>query len=147
MMGHPQRIRLSRAKGWRMPPDTVSVARPGPWGNPFVVGEYGTRAQCVWKFALLAAGGFVDLGCNMEPDAQLRLWRKVRRDIAALHGKNLACWCSLDGPCHADVLLILANDGTTASLNALSVDLPRVGICASARDLEKMKRKRARSAT
>lgn len=26
-----------------------------------------------------------------------------------LRGKNLACWCPLDGPCHADVLLELAN--------------------------------------
>ena len=35
----PQRIQLSRAKGWRMPADTVSVARPGKWGNPFRVGD------------------------------------------------------------------------------------------------------------
>lgn len=30
-------------------------------------------------------------------------------DIAELRGKNLACWCPLDQPCHADVLLELAN--------------------------------------
>jgi len=29
--------------------------------------------------------------------------------LPSLRGKNLACWCSLDGPCHADVLLELAN--------------------------------------
>ena len=28
---------------------------------------------------------------------------------AALRGKNLACWCPLDGPCHADALLRIAN--------------------------------------
>lgn len=33
-------------------------------------------------------------------------WRKIRRELA---GKNLACWCPLDQPCHADVLLELAN--------------------------------------
>jgi hypothetical protein len=27
----------------------------------------------------------------------------------ALKGKNLACWCKLDEPCHADFLLRLAN--------------------------------------
>ena len=27
----------------------------------------------------------------------------------ALRGKNLACWCALDQPCHADVLLEIAN--------------------------------------
>uniref|UniRef100_UPI003F65B855 DUF4326 domain-containing protein n=1 Tax=Rhodococcus opacus TaxID=37919 RepID=UPI003F65B855 len=26
-----------------------------------------------------------------------------------LHGKDLACWCPLDQPCHADVLLEIAN--------------------------------------
>jgi hypothetical protein len=30
-------------------------------------------------------------------------------DINELHGKSLACWCRLDGPCHADVLLERAN--------------------------------------
>ena len=35
----PRRIRLSRARGWRLPENAVNVARPGPWGNPFVVGK------------------------------------------------------------------------------------------------------------
>ena len=30
-------------------------------------------------------------------------------DFASLRGRNLACWCPLDQPCHADVLLELAN--------------------------------------
>lgn len=34
-MAKPTRVRLSRAKGWRMPPNTVKVTRPGRWGNPF----------------------------------------------------------------------------------------------------------------
>ncbi len=32
----------------------------------------------------------------------------VRRELA---GRDLACWCPLDGPCHADVLLEVANPG------------------------------------
>jgi hypothetical protein len=31
-------------------------------------------------------------------------------DPSELRGKNLACWCKPDQPCHADVLLELAND-------------------------------------
>ena len=31
------------------------------------------------------------------------------RHLHELRGKNLACWCKLDEPCHADVLLKLAN--------------------------------------
>jgi hypothetical protein len=33
----PERIQLSRAKGWRMPENTVKVSRPGKWGNPFPI--------------------------------------------------------------------------------------------------------------
>jgi hypothetical protein len=31
-----------------------------------------------------------------------------RLDLSELRGKDLACWCPLDQPCHADVLLELA---------------------------------------
>src|SRR5262245_11451243 len=54
----PERIRLSRAKGWRMPPNTVVVSRPGPWGNPFIVGKDGTRAYCVELYAHMLNGFF-----------------------------------------------------------------------------------------
>ena len=37
-MNKPIRIQLSRRKGWRMPPLTVNVARPGRWGNPYRAG-------------------------------------------------------------------------------------------------------------
>ena len=68
-----------------------SVARPGPWGNPFPVGEYGTAAECVAKF---------------------REWLKPDEYDMPLHelrGHNLACFCPLDAPCHADVLIEAAN--------------------------------------
>ena len=98
----PERIQLRRAKGWRKPPNTVVVARPTQWGNPYRVGYAGVkdRQQAVDRY---------------------RAWCKeweglaypmIRRD---LRGKNLACWCPLedaDGnrvPCHADVLLEIAN--------------------------------------
>lgn len=89
----PVRIQLSRKKGWRMPPNTVKVTRPGRWGNPFRAAGAYTAAQAVadFKTQLLA-----------DP-------RKVDDVIAHLRGKNLACWCALDQPCHADVLLQTAN--------------------------------------
>ena len=31
--------------------------------------------------------------------------------LVGLVGKDLACWCPLDQPCHADVLLEIANGG------------------------------------
>lgn len=36
-------------------------------------------------------------------------WKRAPMDVAPLRGKNLACWCPLDEPCHADVLLEVAN--------------------------------------
>lgn len=86
----PKRIQLSRKKGWKMPPNTIKVDRTTMWGNPFTVAEFG-REGAIAKYREM-----------MESRACL----KLRRD---LRGKNLACWCRLDQPCHADVILELAN--------------------------------------
>lgn len=104
-MSEPRRVQLSRRKGWKMPPNTVSVARPTQWGNPFRVGVDGDAAECVQKFEAhllpYRHGGSMDL--FLLSDANLRA---VQND---LRGLNLACWCPLDAPCHADVLLKVAN--------------------------------------
>ncbi len=106
----PERVRLSRKKGWKLPPDTVSVARPGRWGNPFSVAPelapgtpVGTRytAMPTVREAVAAYRRWIEL----DPAGQ-EVARKARRE---LRGKNLACWCPLDGPCHAEVLLDIAN--------------------------------------
>jgi hypothetical protein len=90
-----ERIRLRRTAGWRKPPGAVVVARPTRWGNPFRVGVDGDRAACVAAYrAALVAGR---LAVSVDD---------VRRELA---GRDLACWCPPDEPCHADVLLELAN--------------------------------------
>lgn len=112
----PVRVQLSRKKGWRMPENTVSVARPGRWGNPFTVAaaieaEYADAdtaqafvVQCFrdWNSPNTAERWW------MGPESDARR-RPFVEDIHDLRGKNLACWCRLDQPCHADVLLELAN--------------------------------------
>lgn len=98
----PQRIQLRRTKGWRKPSDAVVVARPGRWGNPFRIGaphpDHGapmTRAETIELFRHhVSPGGPGELAPNQ---------------LAVLRGHDLACWCRLDEPCHADVLLELAN--------------------------------------
>lgn len=107
----PVRVQLSRKKGWRMPPNTVSVARPGKWGNPFKVGEItlehdgicdvGTPEKAVRLFRER-----LEFNLNFGPELHKLLWRA---ELRKLRGKNLACWCPLDQPCHADVLIELAN--------------------------------------
>lgn len=104
----PERIQLSRASGWRMPPNTVKVDRTTPWGNPFIVGRDGPQERCVELFRFLM-GGYVCMTASADPlyqDFYLELVRWHKED---LRGKKLACWCRLGTPCHADVLLELAN--------------------------------------
>lgn len=106
----PQRIQLSRRKGWRMPPHTVKVDRTTKWGNPFIVGEDGTRARCIELFRLLIGGGLL---CISAGEACLSRQRTLLLNIpdarAALAFHNLACWCPLSAPCHADVWLEFIN--------------------------------------
>jgi hypothetical protein len=95
----PDRVQLSRRRGWRKPENTVVVARPSGWGNPYRVGVGAhpiSRAEAVDMFRTLVTQG--------KFSEEFR--QQVRRELA---GKNLACWCPLDQPCHADVLLELAN--------------------------------------
>jgi hypothetical protein len=103
----PTRITLSRAKGWRMPPNTVKVDRSTRWGNPFTVGssvqatpDHPIAICFSAKEAVEAYRGFLDhpIGTKFRADV-----------IAELRGKNLACWCKPGAPCHADVLLEIAN--------------------------------------
>ena len=93
----PVRIQRRRVKGWRMPENTVSVTRPGKWGNPHVVGSDGVLTAEV-------AVGLYRRDLEQRPDLQAA----ARRE---LQGKNLACYCAPGQACHADVLLAVANDG------------------------------------
>lgn len=115
-MADPVRLQLSRKARFNLQDAStainglpaVSVARPGKWGNPFRVGEDGTAAQCVDLYRCLLSG-YVALTTK----AGIELQTKTRAIVAAcldeLRGKNLACWCRRDKPCHADVLLEIAN--------------------------------------
>jgi Domain of unknown function (DUF4326) len=91
----PTRVRLRRARGWRKPAGVIVVSRPSRWGNPFRVGVDGDAAACVAAYRQALLGG--DLAVTVD---------HVRRELA---GRDLACWCRPGAPCHADVLLELAN--------------------------------------
>ena len=83
----PQRIQRKRTKGWRMPAGTVYVGRPTVWGNPYDnVDDYRP-----WIMRRQGKGEYAFM------------------QIELLRGKDLACWCPLDQPCPADVLLAWAN--------------------------------------
>ena len=103
-----KRIQRKRSKGWRMPKNAVYVGRPTRYGNPFVVGRDGKREDCLKLYKLLA-GGYFCLTTKATLDEQKRANRAMRDAKKYLRGKDLACWCRLDQPCHADVLLEIAN--------------------------------------
>ena len=106
-MTKTRRIQLSRKAGFKLPPNTVSVARPHKWGNPFKIGEYGPlmrKPDC--------NASAVSFFRQMLFDDEFRKssnYPSIKEIKSELAGKNLACWCSLDQPCHADVLLEIAN--------------------------------------
>jgi hypothetical protein len=138
-----ERIRLSRAKGWRLPDNTANVARPGKWGNLFVVGRDGTRLQCAAMFAQLARG-FIDLGGRISAEDQLRLYLQLRDDIDELRDRDIACWCPLDGgACHGDILLHLANGTPLPTWCRGSIELPRVRLGMAADDFNGLLQKQA----
>lgn len=105
----PFRVQLSRKAGWRKPENTVVVARPTKWGNPYKVGAWvrldGGHLPVQIKTAEVSVGLFKAQA--MEPLIGANLRANAQR---YLRGKNLACWCALDQPCHADVLLAIANE-------------------------------------
>jgi hypothetical protein len=96
-----------------MPENTVYVGRGSKWGNPYDWRECPpdigppawARGAAVEAFRdkLLRGYGERDIRFTIDD---------VRRE---LRGKNLACWCPPDHPCHADVLLGLANDAALSS--------------------------------
>ncbi len=103
----PKRVPLSRAKGWRLPDGAVKVDRTTKFGNPFVVGRDGTRAECVDLYTKMLAG-YLALASGPSIEEQKAARRHVLENLEYLRGKDLACWCK-GSPCHADVLLELAN--------------------------------------
>ena len=74
------------------PPGAVYIGRGSPYGNPFVIGEDGTRDEVCDKY-------LVYLCQNPE------LVSKIKTQ---LRGKHLVCFCK-PRRCHGDDLLILAN--------------------------------------
>lgn len=111
----PKRIQRKRTAGWKMPSNAVYVGRPTKWGNPYTPDNYtfinpetftgrpATFAECVEMYR-------VEITCTDGCHPSEHGWTEGL-DPRELAGKDLACWCPLGSPCHADVLLALANGG------------------------------------
>lgn len=126
MANDPTRIRLSRARGWRMPANAVKVDRTTVWGNPFDVREYGHELS-LHLFESTACGCWSRANLrHVDPETVETLhaahiaWirrlggKPLERAAKELRGRDLACWCPLpadgeDDNCHAAILLRIAN--------------------------------------
>jgi len=84
-----ERVQRLRKRGWRMPENAVYVGRPTKWGNPFKVGIDGNLDEVLQKYEK-----YLKVRINLDPHF-----------LSPLRGKDLACWCPLNQPCHADILL------------------------------------------
>lgn len=109
----PVRTQRRRMKGWRMPPNTVYVGRPTVYGNPFKSGDihpYAHPENLTTPEEIAAMT--IDAQCAVDLyrlSVATAAMMGAATPFAELRGKDLACWCALDKPCHADVLLELAN--------------------------------------
>lgn len=117
----PRRYTLRRHKGYRLPPNTIVVARPHEFGNPFRV----KKAESGEGYVVLHPAGitlspFDDLASaqtfavewfHQSIKASRHEVPSVTTIIEKLRGKNLACWCGPRAVCHGDLLLRIANPG------------------------------------
>ena len=112
-----KRIQRKRTKGWRMPENTVYVGRGSKWGNPFRVGDFtiDNNEDAVRQYRSWILQG---MRYYREEDDSFHYPPTVKEIKQELAGKDLACWCGIVDkynkyiPCHADILLSLANDLT-----------------------------------
>jgi hypothetical protein len=107
-MSSPRRYQHRRAAGSRLPESAVLCTRASRWGNPFAVAEHGLQG------AIDRYRDWITTGTDrfqLGPEARPRFLDPIRcrTELHTLAGRDLACSCSLDQPCHADVLLELAN--------------------------------------
>lgn len=123
MSDQPRRLQRSRSKGWRKPANAVIVCRPSRFGNPFTprgcraAGYSGTdqqiKAMCVATYHQWLTSS--DWQMFWGGDESERRRQAILDALPQLRGKDLICYCSPEEPCHADVLLDLANRSSEVS--------------------------------
>jgi hypothetical protein len=121
-----------------MPANTIYVGRPSMWGNPFRAQQsplskekwlvcFGTviaascptkqeaQAEAVRLFEMWFNPALAEVGTDLYDFRSKYGWKGFELANVApylLSGKNLACWCRPDEPCHADSILRIANKET-----------------------------------
>ena len=123
----PNRLKLSRRRGAALPKGARSVARPSRFGNPFRVvpmpdGTYRVSVdekdadKTLYRIFINHPGPRISISRRQAHQVAVDCYRalRIRRPLTAdqienLRGRHLACYCPEHLPCHADVLLDIAN--------------------------------------
>jgi hypothetical protein len=115
----PQRIQRQRTRGWRMPDGAIYVGRPSKWGNPFRIGEAVRLGEPLWAYIAETVPGGPRGLVSLKPtnaaqvvslhEAWIIQQPHLMLTTDELADHDLACWCPPHQPCHADVLLRIAN--------------------------------------
>lgn len=112
-----KRIQRKRLKGWKKPVNSIYIGRPSIFGNPFLINEKVFQASpCMefWAEDKFSQKDLEKYGENQiirTVDEAIRLYKEyilpeIPKDILnQLKGKTLMCWCSLNEPCHGDVII------------------------------------------
>lgn len=103
MIAMPKRLQRKRERGWRAPPSAVYVGRGSCYGNCFD-----------WQLYMKNYGSTEREAKQWAKNAFDKVWSAHAHDdyaplLDAIRGRDLMCWCGPDDPCHADILLKLAN--------------------------------------
>ena len=112
----PVRLQLSRKHGFQLAAVSAKanglacrrVDRATEWGNHHAITKEGP-----FSFAVDGAGDFATREAAQAHAVALhaadceRIAGRIRQHLA---GVNLACWCEVGTPCHADTLLRIANE-------------------------------------
>lgn len=130
-MGAPARIQRRRLKGWRAPAGAIYVGRGSKWGNPCTqvrmpaldgseweregrLGKTSGQHHGFWHPDGSITSHLVQDATREQAVAMYRDWLEQCPSLAEaarleLAGRDLMCWCPIDQPCHADVLMEIAN--------------------------------------
>jgi hypothetical protein len=131
----PTRVQRKRTKGWTMPLNAVAVGRGSEWGNPYKISVVtimsgARKGEKEWWVENANINGVYMFKTRAEAQsAAVKLFRHwiehnapmnyKDRARLALRGRDLACWCALDQPCHADALLEIANGASASGAHSL----------------------------
>ena len=132
-MTAPKRIQLRRTKGSRKPQGAIVVARPSRWGNPYAESDpaaivalsddFQVEVPLTAEHAVALYRELMAVRLWWEPDhhpEDIALARGWATALEELRGRDLACWCPIGEPCHADVLLALANGSSFSTTDEAS---------------------------